>query len=522
MKPLAKFLTALVLLAGCSPPCPDPAAHKKAEEEEKTAQVTVWGDRFEIFLEHRFIVAGQATGFVTHVTDLKTLEARRKDKVVFVLRQGADAPIEHVENEPKRAGIYVPELTFPKAGEWTVTLRIPVDGAESVVEIPKFTVYATKEEAKKAPEPEGPEGISFLKEQQWKVLTKSEPVGKRRLVERIRLSGVVAAQPGSKAAVTPPIAGRLLAPSQKGFPSLGDRVEAGQTLALVQPPFSDFAAKIVEADAAVVRTKVDLGLATATHERVTKLAASRAKTERELQETEFALEGAKAAHQAAVGLQAAYRKAGAIFTAQESQGLPVVELKAPISGIITHVSGTVGEYVPSDRAVFAMLDTGRVLVEARIPEADIGRMGASRAALAELPDDRGKLLPLLDRGRLILLSPEVDAATRTVALVYEVQNPEGRLRIGAALTLHLETARAEEALAVPASALVDEDARPVAFVQVSGEAFQKRHLKLGIRDGDWVQVLDGLAEGERVVTKDAFAIRLASVSSVIPAHGHAH
>ena len=80
----------------------------------------------------------------------------------------------------------------------------------------------------------------------------------------------------------------------------------------------------------------------------------------------------------------------------------------------------------------------------------------------------------------------------------------------------------EEALVVPVSALVDEDGRAVAFVQVSGETFEKRDLTLGIRDGAFVQVLSGLAEGERVVTKGAYAIRLASVSTTIPAHGHAH
>jgi len=66
---------------------------------------------------------------------------------------------------------------------------------------------------------------------------------------------------------------------------------------------------------------------------------------------------------------------------------------------------------------------------------------------------------------------------------------------------------------------VEEDGRPIAFVQVGGETFQKRDLALGIRDGNWVQVLSGIAEGERVVTKGAYAVRLASVSSAIPAHG---
>jgi membrane fusion protein, heavy metal efflux system len=125
-------------------------------------------------------------------------------------------------------------------------------------------------------------------------------------------------------------------------------------------------------------------------------------------------------------------------------------------------------------------------------------------------------------GRLVYLGTSVDPKTRAVALVYEVPNPDGRLRIGMALTVYVETAHVEEALVVPVAALVDEDGRAVAFVQVSGETFEKRDLTLGIRDGEFVQILAGLAAGERVVTKGGYAVRLASVSTTIPAHGHAH
>jgi hypothetical protein len=75
---------------------------------------------------------------------------------------------------------------------------------------------------------------------------------------------------------------------------------------------------------------------------------------------------------------------------------------------------------------------------------------------------------------------------------------------------------------IPESAVVDEDGRPTAYVLLDGEHFLKRDLELGIRDTGFVQVKKGLEVGERVVTKGGYAIRLASVSSVIPAHGHAH
>jgi membrane fusion protein, heavy metal efflux system len=518
MLPRLTSLLGLLLLAACDGhdhPHPEGAA----EEEEKSAQLTVWGERFEIFLEHKFIVVDVPTGFVTHVSDLKTLEPRRKDKVVFVLRQGDNAPIEHVEPEPKRAGIYIPELKFPKAGEWSVTLRIPVDGAESVVDLPKFTVYATKEDAKKAPEPEAPEGLSFLKEQQWRVLSKTEPVGKRKLVERVRVPAVVAAKPGSRAAVVPPLAGRLIAPSGKALPSLGDRVEAGQVLALVQPPLSEHAARLVEARAEAARAKLGLDQAEIVLARVKKLAESGARTERELQEADFAVRSAKASQEAALALKDAYERSGAVTL---QGGSPALELRSPIAGAVVSIQATLGEHVGAEKPVFMVLDASKVHLEARIPEAEIGRLAGGKATLAELPGARGTFISLEGKARQVFLGPEVDPTTRTVPLLFEAENPEGILRIGSALTLHLETARSEDALAVPASAVVEEEARPIAFVQLSGETFEKRYLKLGLKEGPWIQVLDGLAEGERVVSKEAMAVRLASTSGVIPAHGHAH
>ncbi len=507
-------LLALLALAACDRH-EHPATAK--EPEERTESVTVWGERFEIFLEHRPLVVNHPVKFAAHVTDLVTLQPRREGPVTFVLRQAAEPPVEMIHPAPERPGIYQPEVKLPKPGAWDVSVRIPLDGKDSVVELGKFTVYASKEEAEKAPEPEAPEGMSFLKEQQWKVLTKTEPARKRTLVDRVRVPAQVAARTGSKALIAPPVAGRLLVPAGKTMPALGERVEAGQTLALVQPPFSDFAAKLTEANAEVIRSQLALDQADLVLARVKKLAASEAKTARDVEEAEFSRKTAEASRKAAQALKSSYEKSGAILS---DQGIPFLEIRSPISGIVTQVTAALGEFVPAERTVFTVLDSSKVFLEARIPEADLARLGEPKGALYERADARGELLPV--SGRLVLLGSEVDPATRSTPLLYEVENAGGRLRIGLSLTLHLETARAVEAVAIPASAIVDEDAKPIAFVQVWGETFQKRSLKLGIRDGDWIQVLEGIAEGDRVVTKEAFAIRLASVSSVIPAHGHAH
>jgi multidrug efflux pump subunit AcrA (membrane-fusion protein) len=152
------------------------------------------------------------------------------------------------------------------------------------------------------------------------------------------------------------------------------------------------------------------------------------------------------------------------------------------------------------------------------------RLGTTKTASYELAGETGQFIPITGDGvgRLVFVGIQVDTATRTVPLIYEVKNPENRLRIGQSVNLFVETSRAEDTLAIPSAAIVEEDGRPIAFVQAGGETFQKRDLTLGIRDGGWVQVLSGITEGERVVTKGAYAVRLASVSSAIPAHGHVH
>ena len=64
--------------------------------------------------------------------------------------------------------------------------------------------------------------------------------------------------------------------------------------------------------------------------------------------------------------------------------------------------------------------------------------------------------------------------------------------------------------------------RPVIFIQQAGETFLRRPVKLGIREGGLVQVLEGASPGERVVTRGAHLIRLSAMSSQVPSHGHVH
>jgi membrane fusion protein, heavy metal efflux system len=84
------------------------------------------------------------------------------------------------------------------------------------------------------------------------------------------------------------------------------------------------------------------------------------------------------------------------------------------------------------------------------------------------------------------------------------------------------TGGAGDAVAIPASSVLDENGIATVYLQTGGESFEPRTLRLGAREGDWVQVLDGLTPGQRVVSRGAYLVKLATANTGEIGHGHAH
>jgi hypothetical protein len=124
--------------------------------------------------------------------------------------------------------------------------------------------------------------------------------------------------------------------------------------------------------------------------------------------------------------------------------------------------------------------------------------------------------------RLISVGHVVDPASRTFPVIYEVDNRSRRVAVNQTVQVRLFTDAAVRATVVPEPAIVDDAGRPIVFVQVEGESFVRKPVTLGAREGGFVQVVEGLRPGERVVTRGGNLIRLASMSSQVPAHGHVH
>ena len=76
--------------------------------------------------------------------------------------------------------------------------------------------------------------------------------------------------------------------------------------------------------------------------------------------------------------------------------------------------------------------------------------------------------------------------------------------------------------AVPVDAVVDDGGMDVVYVQTGGESFTRKPVRLGIRDGDYIEIREGIEPGDWVVAQGAYSVKLASTSTESIGHGHVH
>ena len=469
-----------------------------AAAEPAGGAITVWTDSTELFMEHPALIVGAPDKFAVHLTDLTDFAPLRSGKITlrFQPRDGGE-PLVVVQETPRAPGIYGPSPEFKRPGIYDLTLLVDSPQARDSISIAALRVYASAEEAPK--EEEGAEsGISFLKEQQWKTDGFRTAFAMRgSVVESFQASGEIIPAAGRMAQVAAPIGGLIDASDVAQSPSPGQRVNRGQVIALLTPSLGEGGASYAEARARLREAQDE-------HERAKRLFAAEAVPERRVRESEIRLQ---AAREALAGL------GGGALTAGGR-----IAVKAPIAGVVTSRSITPGSRVDAGAPLFTIIDPSVVWLKVNVPAANAAQLGRSSAATFYL---EGSITPYRTR-RVISLGNVVDSLSRTVPVIYDIPNADGSIRVGTNARVSVGTGRRVEGVVVPTSAILDENGKPIAFVQPEGETFEKRDLTIGGTEGVFTLVLSGIADGERVVTGAPYQVRLASLSTAVPEHGHEH
>ncbi|MBN2338298.1 MAG: efflux RND transporter periplasmic adaptor subunit [Acidobacteria bacterium] len=207
--------------------------------------------------------------------------------------------------------------------------------------------------------------------------------------------------------------------------------------------------------------------------------------------------------------------------ALERTRMPVraLTLVAPVSGTVIAKTAQQGARVVAGASLYEIVDLGRVWVQADIYERDLPRVRPGQSATLTLPFLPGEIW----RGRVTFIDPTVDGATRTVRARLEFSNPGGRLKPEMHADVLVGGMRAS-GIGVPDSAVVSTGARDIVFVARGEGVFEPREVRLGVSWGPWVEIVEGLSEGERVAAGANFLLdsesRLKAALADAGGHGH--
>ncbi|MDQ3364745.1 MAG: efflux RND transporter periplasmic adaptor subunit, partial [Myxococcota bacterium] len=208
--------------------------------------------------------------------------------------------------------------------------------------------------------------------------------------------------------------------------------------------------------------------------------------------------------------------------ARGTGGGRLFQVRVPADGTLVALDVASGQGVEEGQGLFTVIDLARVWLVAKVFEADVPRVEHAPSAWFTIDGYEQPFTVDASNGKLVTVGRVVDPQTRTVPVIFEVDNTAGKLRIGNFARTVIATGAPRKALALPDTAIVEDGGRSVAYVMVEGEAFERRPLRLGIRSHGWTEVLEGVTAGERVVTRGAYEVKLAASSGAVPAHGHAH
>ncbi len=344
-----------------------------------------------------------------------------------------------------------------------------------------------------SPEPvreSAPEGVFRATPQQLRTLT-IEAVASHSFTTIEVADGRIAANGDRSTPVYPPFSGRVVAV----IAAPGESVAAGAPLATVESP--EFVQAGNDFAVAVAQLKLTQAAETRKHALLDDQGASRA----EVEQAEADLATARAAVAAVehrlriLGRSTAdieRLRAGATIEAR-------LALTAPLAGVIVDRQLGPGQYLQAgaSQPVFTIADTRTVWAVGNVPESDAGRLRRGQAIEVRVPAWPDRTFS----AHLNFVAATIDPATHRLTVRAELPNTDGALKPEMLATLRIATGSNGAALGVPEGAVIYDGEQAHVWVVTDDHAVGLRAVRTGRTSDGFVEIVDGLRAGDKVVTR---------------------
>jgi len=466
--------------------------------EEITISATKWTDKLELFVEFRPFVTGEPTRFAAHFTNLKNYKPI-SDAVVSVKLIGKTKVSDSVDSA-LRPGIFAPTIVPDQPGIYSLNFEITFEDINEVVELGEFEVFRTRQEAEEESISLVEGEITYLKEQAWKTDFSIIEVLKRNFNERVLVSGEIEFNTSQYSTVSTPAAGMLVLRKEL-LP--GKYIRKGELLGTVVS--KDIIAGVAAEEnlhLEFLRHKSRYNQAKSNFQRQKQLFDGEVISESEFEQDKLTFEIA----------EAEYNTIADSYI--ESEG--GIELTARTSGYIKKVLSQSGDYMEVGRPVIEINPQKTSLLKIDVPVAYFNRID-------QIDSVRWKSGGhwVSSSSKVITRARQIEDGNVYFPLWLEISS--NTITPGHFLQAELVmSSTSKSRIMVPTTAMLEDFGIYYLIVQVTGESFEKREVKIGDRNSEWIEITSGIEEREIVVVQGAYQVKMAGMAGEAPAHGHEH
>ncbi len=181
--------------------------------------------------------------------------------------------------------------------------------------------------------------------------------------------------------------------------------------------------------------------------------------------------------------------------------LDKTKIKAPFSGIITDIKVSPGETISAGRELFTLVDISQIKVQAKILESEVGKIKTDQEASLKFSAYPGRTF----KGLVEAISPVINPEDKTCTVHILIENPAGEIKPGMHAEVEIAADIYKDRLLVPQEAVLVRGGRRLIFV-VEDDLAKWRYIEAGLENEDYVEILDGVKEGEMVITEGHFTL----------------
>lgn len=494
------ILIALTLLFACNSETNE-HGHEHDEGGLEALVYTLYSDKTEIFVEFKPLMVGVNTKFAAHFTILGEYFKPLTEGTVTVSLIVNGNGIKQATNTPSVPGIYRLALQPKISGTGDLIFDIKTRDFTDRQIIKNVTVYPDEKSALKDQKTEiaGTSDIAYLKEQAWKVEFANAPAVKQSFNNIVKTSGQILSAPGDEMIITAKASGIVRFAGNKSI--AGSEVSAGTALFTISGgdlTENNLETSIQQAKATYEKAKSDF-------ERSSELVKDKIISEKEFQEDKVVFENSRSAY---TMISKGYTGSGQTIA-------------SPMKGFVRNIMIGDGQFVQSGTPLATVSKNSKLILQANVSQKYYDLLPSVSSANFKTSNSKQFISTEKAGGKLISYGKSASVGSPFIPVTFEIDNVEGIIP-GSIVEVYLKFNKMQNALVVPVTALVEEQGSFFVYVQIEGESFQKREVKLGASDGINVQIISGISEGERVVTKGAYQIKLSTASGTLPAHGHEH